>query len=61
MTDSDGNELYTGFWSKNEYHGEGRLNNISKEIIEGKIDWNSLTDIDNGWSTYEGIDAYIYF
>jgi len=28
LTDQDDNEIYAGHWDKNQYEGQGRLNNL---------------------------------
>jgi hypothetical protein len=55
LNDQENHEVYAGFWQDNFYHGEGRLNNLQQEQIDGPFDWNDMTAIGNGWAVYEGI------
>ncbi|CAD8133720.1 unnamed protein product [Paramecium octaurelia] len=54
LTDSDGQEVYAGYWKENFYEGEGKLKNLQVEIISGTYDYNNMTNIGNGWEFYEG-------
>lgn len=60
LTDADGNEVYAGYWKDNFYHSQGRLYNLQKEELDGPLDWNNMTTIGNGWSSYEGIYVFDY-
>ncbi|CAD8048133.1 unnamed protein product [Paramecium primaurelia] len=54
LTDSDGKQVYAGYWKDNLYEGQGRLTNLQTEELNEPIDWNNMTTIGNGWASYEG-------
>ncbi|CAK88834.1 unnamed protein product (macronuclear) [Paramecium tetraurelia] len=54
LTDNEGREVYAGYWKQNVYDGQGRLQNLQVEEIDGAFDCNNMTTIGNGWSSYEG-------
>ncbi|CAK85382.1 unnamed protein product (macronuclear) [Paramecium tetraurelia] len=54
LTDSDGQQIYAGYWKDNLYDGQGRLTNLQTEELTEPIDWNNMTTIGNGWASYEG-------
>lgn len=60
LTDSEGNEIYAGFWRENVYHGEGRLFNTSQEEMADPLDYTDLKSINNGWAIFEGSIIIIY-
>ncbi|CAD8133890.1 unnamed protein product [Paramecium pentaurelia] len=54
LTDSEGQEVYAGYWKDNFYEGEGKLRNLQVEILSGPYDYTNMTNIGNGWEFYEG-------
>ncbi|CAD8127597.1 unnamed protein product [Paramecium sonneborni] len=54
LTDQNDNEVYSGYWQDNQYHGQGKLINYSAEEIQGPFDYTDLSIIENGWLSYEG-------
>ncbi|CAK69449.1 unnamed protein product (macronuclear) [Paramecium tetraurelia] len=54
LTDQNDNEVYSGNWQDNQYHGQGKLINSSAEEINGPFDFRDLNIIENGWLSYEG-------
>ncbi|CAD8193702.1 unnamed protein product [Paramecium octaurelia] len=54
LTDEKDNEVYSGYWQDNQYHGQGKLINYSAEEINGPFDYRDLNIIENGWLSYEG-------
>ncbi|CAK91391.1 unnamed protein product (macronuclear) [Paramecium tetraurelia] len=54
LTDQNDNEVYSGYWHDNQYHGQGKLINFQAEQIEGIFDYQDLSGIENGWLGYEG-------
>ncbi|CAK83701.1 unnamed protein product (macronuclear) [Paramecium tetraurelia] len=54
LNDQNDNEVYSGYWQDNQYHGQGKLINYSAEEINGPFDYRDLSVIENGWLSYEG-------
>ncbi|CAD8049290.1 unnamed protein product [Paramecium sonneborni] len=54
LTDSEGQEVYAGYWKDNFYEGDGKLNNLQIEELEDPYDYTNMTNIGNGWLSYEG-------
>ncbi|CAD8170713.1 unnamed protein product [Paramecium octaurelia] len=54
LTDQYENEVYSGYWKDNQYHGQGKLINFQVEQIQGPYDFRDLGNIENGWLSYEG-------
>ncbi|CAD8046612.1 unnamed protein product [Paramecium primaurelia] len=54
LTDSEGQEVYAGYWKDNFYEGDGKLRNLQVELINGPYDYTNMTNIGNGWEFYEG-------
>ncbi|CAD8192302.1 unnamed protein product [Paramecium pentaurelia] len=54
LTDQNDNEVYSGYWLDNQYHGQGKLINYSAEEFNGPFDYRDLSIIENGWLSYEG-------
>ncbi|CAD8113023.1 unnamed protein product [Paramecium sonneborni] len=54
LTDQNENEVYSGYWQDNQYHGQGKLINYSAQEIQGPFDYRDLSIIENGWLSYEG-------
>ncbi|CAD8213988.1 unnamed protein product [Paramecium octaurelia] len=54
LTDQYENEVYSGYWRDNQYHGQGKLINFQVEQIQGPYDYRDLGNIENGWLSYEG-------
>ncbi|CAD8053555.1 unnamed protein product [Paramecium sonneborni] len=54
LTDSEGQQIYAGYWKENLYDGQGRLTNLQIEELKEPVDWNNMTTIGNGWASYEG-------
>ncbi|CAD8083239.1 unnamed protein product [Paramecium sonneborni] len=54
LTDQYDNEVFSGYWKDNQYHGQGKLINFQVDQIEGPYDYRDLGNIENGWMSYEG-------
>ncbi|CAD8212774.1 unnamed protein product [Paramecium pentaurelia] len=54
LTDQNDNEVYSGYWLDNQYHGQGKLINYCAEEINDPFDYRDLSLIGNGWLSYEG-------
>ena len=53
--------MYSGYWKDNNYHGEGKLNNLEKADFDEPIDWRDLNTVDNYWENYEGLINNYYY
>ena len=54
LYDNSENEVYTGNWLDNSYHGMGRLLNINAESLNEMYDCRDFSNIGNFWLSYEG-------